>query len=139
MIIFLIALAFISSFLYWDGGEQGQQKLYRQLGVSLLIVIGLAIALGWHWTLLIVLMVSWAGLSLGDYSNWHWSVHAFVVAMATFPYAWVKGLWLPFGICMIAFPAITMLWSKYIKFFDIFQRGFLFGATPLIFYVLRHH
>ena len=126
MIWLLIALC---SILYWVGGREEFHTLFRDIGCSACIYAITTMLFGWHWLYLAGFAVSWAGFTLGDYDDWFWSIHGFVVGMGLC----AVSIWGGLAVAVLS-AGLTYLVSRFLSKGgpDVWLRGLIYACLPLI-------
>jgi len=132
----IIAFIILCVILYWVGGEKWAHTLFRDIGCSLCILAVAVLLLGFHWSLLLIVPIAWAGFSLGDYGKWQWSVHAFVVSLCMYPFAIQQHFYVQFIVMSVAVTLGTYLTSRLFSnkwMADVWCRALLYATIPLWF------
>ena len=129
----IIALVVACMMLYWIGGQKWAHTLFRDLGCSLCIYGITSILFGWHWLYLAGFAVSWAGFTLGDHDDWHWSIHGFVVGMGLC----AVSIWGGLAVAVLS-AGLTYLVSRFLSKGgpDVWLRGLIYAFLPLIMFFL---
>ena len=131
----MILLAIAMTFLHWLGGEGGywyRDRKIRLLGCPVCLVWALGIGMGWHWSLVITGFALIGALSISDFGKWFWAWQGLAVAGAIGVYACFMGhLWEELGLLAII-PVGTYSVSRWCQPLDMWLRGAIYGAIPLI-------
>jgi len=140
----LIFLSCLSSIFYRLGGASPSDFPYlpkwlvqgytRVIGVSLIYII--YYLNNWHWTILLSTLL--LAIAVNSYHKWlnplfkkpttdaywfNWLAHGFFISLASLPYIWHFGLWIPFAYRTIALSLGLMLWSLIWSNVDVEEGG----------------
>lgn len=149
----LIALgiaSIIGSIAYRFGGSEHGKRFVRPLVISLLTVGSLWIMCGFHWSLILVMGLTYATCTTyWDFINhwfdedeseywWNWALHGLFIGLSVFPYCIFQGHWLAFGVRSFVCALLITLWSELIgnATLEELGRGFIIISTLSIFLFL---
>lgn len=99
-VLVILVLAIISGILGRMGGAQGYDTKYRDAGCSLVAVLAITIALGWHpsfwWVYVVIFGIHWAAFT----TYWDWLFgfdnlwfSGFMVGISIFPLWFIDHSW----------------------------------------------
>jgi hypothetical protein len=144
----VIILSILGGLFYRLGGRgKPFSTLYRDLGVSGIIVAEMCLRTRISPIVVAILLVCWGLMYASltsyryflpkpkDYNGFHYALHGFMVSLACFPFALLTHHWLGFGIRCIVCAAGVGLWSHLIKkdWLEESGRGFILCiTTPLL-------
>jgi hypothetical protein len=137
--VIILGLIILCVIAYFIGGQRWANTWFRDAGCPLCMLGVAFVSLGWHWSLL-GLVVSVGGMTIGDHESFYWTPHAAVITLGMFLYAFVYCAWLPFIVMFIIVVGGTYLVSRFLsKFFgaDVLLRGLLYATIPLWFWVAK--
>lgn len=135
----VIILASILSSIFYRLGGTSRGTLWRDIGCSIITCLMLGYLITWHWTLVLVFGLTWGALS--TYNKWakvewlFWLITGVFYSLAVFPFIFVTGHWIGFGIRTVVLGLSTMIWRLSIgnAVLEELGVGFLFCATiPLL-------
>lgn len=123
MIFHILAILILSGaagWLYWAGGSSKYPFWFREVGMTLTVVLGLLSLQQFSWELIIV-----AGLTYGaqttyfkkkgeDAEWWNWLLVGLAFSLVVLPIVVVKHLWIGFYIRTLLVTMFTDAWSSLI-------------------------
>jgi hypothetical protein len=150
MYIALVIIMSILGGLFYRLGGLGKpfSTLYRDLGVSGIIVAEMCLRTRINPIVGLVLLVCWGLMYASltsyryflpkpkDYNGLYYSLHGFMISFACFPFALLTHHWLGFGLRCVVCAAGVGLWSHLISNDTAEEsgRGFILCiSTPLLF------
>lgn len=145
-IVFAV-ISFVGALLYRLGGTK-HGTLWRDLGVSLCMVVVMCVLGKWHWTIILCMGLLYG--SLTTYNKWagylldrkdrevHWEswlVTGLFYGLSMLPYAFASGHWVGFGVRTVLCAVLVCLWSSNIgkAWLEESGRGLIIiGTLPLL-------